>query len=87
MALIVDQGIRHEDIVSAIRQAAPEELEQVSLFDIFEGQSIGSGKKSMAYSLTYRSSTRTLTDEEANAYHNNVKKALGSALSVEFRER
>ena len=86
MALIVDQGIRHEDIVSAIREAAPEELEQISLFDIFEGKSIGSGKKSMAYSLTYRSSTRTLTDEETNAYHNNVKKVLGSALSVEFRE-
>ncbi len=86
VAMIVDASVRNEDVLKVMREAAPKELEKMELFDIFIGEAIGAGKKSMAYSLTYRSLTRTLTDEEANAYHDKVKDALRRALSAAVRE-
>jgi phenylalanyl-tRNA synthetase beta chain len=87
MALIVDAAVTHQEILDVIREAAPVDLEHVQLFDIFTGQNVGSGRKSMAYSLTYRSAERTLTDAGANEYHERVKEALRQRLSVEFRDR
>ena len=86
VAIVVDQGIKHKDVVDVIRKAAPPALEDVTLFDIFEGKHVGPGRKSMAYSLRYRSVSGTLTDEEANQYHGHVKEALKAQLGVEIRE-
>ncbi|MFH0908232.1 MAG: phenylalanine--tRNA ligase subunit beta [bacterium] len=86
IAMIVSDRVRNADIERIIRQAAPAELERVRIFDIFSGESIGRGRKSVAYSLTYRSGSRTLTDEEANGYHNRVKDALKQSLEIEIRE-
>ena len=47
---------------------------------------MGVGKKSMAYSLTYRSLERTLTDEEANGLHEAVKRKIVNELKAEVRE-
>lgn len=85
-ALVVEQGVKHEDILKIVKKVAPKELERVELFDIFTGEGIGEGKKGMAYSFTYRSLTRTLTDEETNRYHELVKDALKKELGVEVRE-
>lgn len=86
VAMIVPDSVTHEDIVRVIRAAAPPELETIELFDIFKGAAIGEGRRSVAYSLTYRSAQRTLTDGEANGYHNGVKGALRNELSAEIRE-
>ncbi len=86
MALVVDDAITHGAILDVIRRAAGEELENVELFDIFTGESIGTGRKSMAYRLRYRAADRTLTDEAANAYHAQVKDAIRRALGVVIRE-
>jgi len=86
IAMIVSDRVRNEDIERIIRKAAPAELERVRIFDVFSGKSIGPGRKSVAYSLTYRSGSRTLTDEEANGYHNHVKDALKQSLEIEIRE-
>ena len=86
MAMIVDEAIKHGDVLDVVRKVAPKELEKVELFDIFTGRGIASGKKSMAFSFTYRSLMRTLTDEEANQYHQTVKDALKRELGVEVRE-
>ena len=73
-------------MLGVVRKVAPKELEKVDLFDIFSAEGIGAGRKSMAYSFTYRSLTRTLTDEEANRFHEAVKSALKVELGVEVRE-
>ncbi|MGI5869498.1 MAG: phenylalanine--tRNA ligase subunit beta [Kiritimatiellia bacterium] len=86
IALVAGDGVTHEQILKTIRKAAPPELEDVRLFDIFKGRSLGAGKTSLAYSLTYRAAGRTLTDEEANAFHNKIKDALKAALALEIRE-
>lgn len=85
-AMIVGEGVKHEDVLQIVRRVAPKDLERVELFDIFTGEGVGAGRKSMAYSFTYRSSERTLTDEDANRYHEAVKEALKKELGVEVRE-
>jgi phenylalanyl-tRNA synthetase beta chain len=86
MAIVVDSGVQHGDIEKIIQKVAPAELTGVELFDIFTGGEMKQGKKSLAYSLTYRSFERTLTDEDANGYHEHIKDALKSELGVEIRE-
>jgi phenylalanyl-tRNA synthetase beta chain len=86
VAMIVADSVTHADIVRAMRAAAPPELESIELFDIFRGPAIGDGRRSVAYSLVYRSAQRTLTDEEANGYHDHVKAALRQNLAAEIRE-
>ncbi len=86
VAMIVPDRVRHEDILATVRQAAPPELEAVALFDVFRGGSIGTGRRSAAYSMTYRSRARTLTDDEANAFHEKVKQALRAELQAELRD-
>jgi phenylalanyl-tRNA synthetase beta chain len=86
MAVVVDRGVQHGDILKIIDKVSPPELTGVELFDIFSGGEMKQGKKSMAYSLTYRSFERTLTDEDANGYHERIKDALKGELGVEIRE-
>ncbi len=86
VAIAVDQTVSHCDILKVIREAAPPELTGIDLFDIFTGEGVKQGAKSLAYSLTYRSFERTLTDEDANGYHEAIKDALKRKLSVDIRE-
>ncbi len=86
VAMVVAEGVSHEAVVRVIRAAAPPELEAIELFDVFKGPSIGAGRRSVAYSLVYRSAARTLTDDEANGYHDIVKAALRKELAAEIRE-
>ncbi|OVE75974.1 phenylalanine--tRNA ligase subunit beta [bacterium E08(2017)] len=85
MALLVPQGVTHEQVMEVVEKSAPPELTDVSLFDIYTGKGIGDGKRSLAYSLVYRSLKRTLTDEDANSYHEKIKSALKKKLNVEIR--
>jgi phenylalanyl-tRNA synthetase beta chain len=86
IALKAPFSIRHADITKTIWKNAPKELTALALFDIYTGKEIGTGFKSMAYSLTYQSLERTLTDEEVNTLHESVKKQLKSELMVDIRE-
>jgi phenylalanyl-tRNA synthetase beta chain len=83
----VDESVRHGDVVRVIKTGAPEELTGVDLFDIFRSEEMGDGRKSMAYSLTYRSAERTLTDEETNRLHAEIMDRLRRELKAEIRER
>ena len=57
----------------------------MELFDIFEGEAVGEGRKSMAYSLIFRSAERTLTDDEVNSAHEKLRQKLERGLGVELR--
>jgi phenylalanyl-tRNA synthetase beta chain len=85
IALRINNRLRHIDIVNAIWKIAPKELTTIELFDIFNSDEIGAGCKSMAYSLTYRSGERTLTDDEVNRLHEAIKDRLRTEISVEIR--
>ena len=86
VALVVDEGVEHAAIVAALTRSQNKLLERVEVFDIFRGGSIPTGKKSMAYSLTFRAADRTLTDAEVNAAHEALKRQLQQAVQCEIRE-
>ena len=84
--MVVEDGVSHEAILKSIWTAAPPELVDIQLFDVYRGDNLGKGRKSLAYSLTYRSMDKTLTDEVANAFHDKVKAALRKDVAADIRE-
>jgi phenylalanyl-tRNA synthetase beta chain len=93
IAMTLSRGEKYEGIVSILQSLAKKHaenrgifLQEVQLFDIFQSDKIGADKKSLAYSLTYRSPQRTLTDSEVNAVHDSIKKELTKQVSCELRE-
>jgi phenylalanyl-tRNA synthetase beta chain len=60
-------------------------LESVELFDVYQGESIPEGKKSIALACRYRGKDRTLTDEEVNRAHSLVIERARSRLGAELR--
>ena len=76
LALVMDMGVPAADVAEAIRTAAGSVLESLALFDVYTGEKVGEGKKSLAYNLVLRAPDRTLTDEEAEATVAKVLSAL-----------
>ncbi|UCM86880.1 phenylalanine--tRNA ligase subunit beta [Streptomyces marincola] len=67
VALVVDASVPAADVEAALRAGAGELLESIRLFDVFTGEQLGAGRKSLAYALRFRAGDRTLTAEEAGA--------------------
>ncbi|MFG2530699.1 phenylalanine--tRNA ligase subunit beta [Streptomyces sp. NPDC048516] len=66
VALVVDDTVPAAEVEGALRDGAGELLESLRLFDVFTGEQLGAGKKSLAYALRFRAADRTLTAEEAS---------------------
>jgi phenylalanyl-tRNA synthetase beta chain len=86
IAMVVPEATTHAAVLAAIKQAKPQHLEQVDLFDVFRGQNVPPGHKSMAYALVYRQADRTLTDAEVNTAHQRVVQVLQETLAAVIRE-
>ena len=86
IAFVSDTSVTYREVVMAVRDAAPKELTGIGLFDIFQSKEIGKGKRSMAYTLEFRSPDRTLTDQEVNVAFTKIVQALKRALNVDVRE-
>ncbi|WP_040923719.1 phenylalanine--tRNA ligase subunit beta-related protein, partial [Saccharomonospora iraqiensis] len=67
VALVTDTDVASAELADVLRDGAGELLEDVSLFDVYAGEQVGEGKRSLAYTLRFRAPDRTLTAEEANA--------------------
>ncbi|MET7535121.1 phenylalanine--tRNA ligase subunit beta [Streptomyces sp. NPDC005507] len=67
VALVVDASVPAADVEKALREGAGELLESLRLFDVFTGEQLGEGRKSLAYALRFRATDRTLTVDEASA--------------------
>jgi len=80
LALIVDEAVPAEQVADEIRQAGGATLSSVRLFDVYRGDQVGSGKKSLAYGLTYQASDRTLTDQEAAQIRQRIVRRLDETL-------
>jgi phenylalanyl-tRNA synthetase beta chain len=84
IAVIVDESVLAERVESLIRQTGGRTVTNVKLFDVYRGDQIGVGKKSLAYSLTYQAD-KTLTDAEAAAIRNKIVKRLENELGAKLR--
>ena len=85
LAIIVDESIPAERVLEVVKEAGGSTLVDVRLFDVYRGEQIGAGKKSLAYSLSYQAPDRTLTDEEAAKIRKRIVKRLDSELGARLR--
>ena len=76
-------GVAAEDVRALLWEAAPEILESVKVFDVYEGEGVGEGRRSLAWRLVFRASDRTLRDREVDR---SLKKLI-SALEARFDVR
>ena len=84
LAMLVDDGVKAADIENVIRRAAGNLLEELELFDIYKGSQIPEGKKSVAYSATFRGD-KTLKEEDVTKIWNKVLKSLEHNLGAALR--
>ncbi len=87
VAVLVDRSFASSKVIEHVHhwQHSHPLLEDIVLFDQYDGPPIPAGKKSLAYSISYRAADRTLTDTEINTLHDELKQGLLSALPVELR--
>ena len=85
IAMIVPDDISHDLIFRTIKEPREPLLERVELFDLFVEQP-GAARKSLAYRLTYRNRSRTLTNEEVTEVHARIRERLKRELGVTLRE-
>jgi len=76
LAFIVDAAVSNGDVIAAILKSGGELLHSVDLFDLYEGEGLGAGKKSLAYALTLMSRERTLTDGEIESTVRGIVRAV-----------
>ncbi len=85
VAMLVPETVTHEAVLQSVKQAKAANLESVELFDVFRGQGVPDGQKSLAYAFTYRAADKTLTDADVNSAHEKVLETLKTQLKVELR--
>ncbi|MBT8439470.1 MAG: phenylalanine--tRNA ligase subunit beta [Gammaproteobacteria bacterium] len=86
LALVMHEGLDFSDVEKCVKSSASTIVKDIRLFDVYTGDNVDSGRKSLALSLILQDSSKTLTDEEVeNAVHG-VLSALSSELNVELRD-
>lgn len=85
IALVVDEEVASGNIKTVIRQSGGHLLKDVVLFDVYQGEHLQEGKKSLAFSLNYYDPNRTLTDEEVVRTHDNVLEQVKEIFGAELR--
>ncbi len=86
ISMIVDKGLEVQKIENCIKAGANDIVESINLFDVFTGEQVGEGNKSVAYNITFRSSERTLTEEEINSVMQNILESLEKGLGINLRK-
>ena len=85
IALVVDEETPAETVRRVVEEGAGDLLESVELFDVFRGEQLGEGKKSLAFQLLFRAGDRTLTDEEANEHRLAAAELAKQRLGAQMR--
>jgi phenylalanyl-tRNA synthetase beta chain len=86
LAMIVDQSLPYDRVEKAIRGVKLDKLQEVKLFDIFESEKLGKGKKSLAISFTFLDEEKTLTDKEIDGMVGRIMGALEKEVQAEIRK-
>jgi phenylalanyl-tRNA synthetase beta chain len=76
ITIIVDRGLETQSVLEAVDHFQEKLIENLHLFDVFEGNPITTGKKSVSFRITYRSPGKTLEDEDVNDLHKSITKRL-----------
>ncbi len=85
IAVVLDENVNVGEIEAIIDKNKTDILESFALFDVYRGTQLGEGKKSVAYSIVFRASDRTLTDDEVNTVMQKIVDELKGSLGAELR--
>lgn len=86
LALVLDKQVSFEAVEATARSVKMPLLQHINLFDVFESEKLGTGKKSYALSFTFQDRQKTLTDEETDGLMNKLVKAFETQLRAEIRK-
>ena len=86
MALVVDDDLPAQAVEDAIRAAGGEWLREVTLFDLYVGEPIPPGRKSLAYALTFQADDRSLTEDEVRVLYRRIQEHTAAELGAAMRE-
>jgi phenylalanyl-tRNA synthetase beta chain len=86
IALVAESSVTNMAIESVIRKNGGKDLVKVAIFDIFKSKDLKCNARSMAYALEFRSSEKTLTDDEVGRAFQRIVDALKATAGVEVRE-
>ncbi len=84
ITIIVDKAVESAAILASIKDAGEELVESLSIFDVFQGEPIQPGKKSISFRIVYRSADKTLEDDRVNKLHNKITKGLLEKFKASF---
>jgi phenylalanyl-tRNA synthetase beta chain len=85
LAFAVPEEVPAAELAAAAREAAGPELREMRPFDVYRGEQVGEGRKSIAFAVSFQSEERTLTDEDAAALRERVVRALKERFGAELR--
>jgi phenylalanyl-tRNA synthetase beta chain len=86
LAVVVARGVSAADVEAGIRQAGGFLLKEIELFDVYQGEQIPAGQKSLAYHLTFQAPDKTLTDREVGKIRQRIVQQLDRQLGGRLRE-
>jgi len=86
LSVVVDRALEAEKVMEAVRAFQQPFVEEITLFDIYQGPPIPEGKKGISYRIRYQANDRTLTDEEVNQYHEKILTRLKEVFQLELRQ-
>jgi phenylalanyl-tRNA synthetase beta chain len=85
IAVVVDEAVPATNVEQVIREAGGDLLGGLRLFDVFQGEQLGAGKKSLAYALTFQSLEKTLRDKDVDKLRSKIIRSLESRLGARLR--
>ncbi|MFW6030883.1 MAG: glycosyl hydrolase 2 galactose-binding domain-containing protein, partial [Halanaerobiales bacterium] len=85
IALVVEEEVTSKEIKDIILEVGSEIIESIELFDLYQGEQLEEGDKSLAYSIKYRVSDKTLTDDEVNEVQSEIEEKLNEKLGAHIR--
>jgi phenylalanyl-tRNA synthetase beta chain len=85
LAFVVDEGVLAGELVAEARSAAGAELHEARVFDVYRGEQLGPGKKSIALHVAFQSPDRTLSDEDASVLRERIVRALAERFGAVLR--
>jgi len=85
ISIVVDEDILVGDIIEEVEAMSIDNLEKIEMFDIYRGKNIENGKKSLAYTMVFRSSDKTLLEEEVNGKYDKILERLKKLFNAKLR--
>ena len=87
LAFILDDNITSKEVMDTIKKKGGKMLQSINVFDVYKGENLEEGKKSLAFSLVFQDSERTLSDEEVMEVFENIYKEVEKKHNAILRDK